>query len=106
MGARPPSETFTRPTCRGSKALGTSCGHCEKCLWEQSQASAGAPPPDSMPDEMTATYCTIGETEPRQRVRVIRTPDTCRLVTIVGDQIHDITLSDQHRRAIAAALHD
>lgn len=33
--SRPPYETFKRPTCRGSYRLGTACGHCEKCAWEQ-----------------------------------------------------------------------
>ena len=30
---RIPFETFTGPTCKGSFALGTACGTCEKCLW-------------------------------------------------------------------------
>ena len=34
MSNRPPYETFTKPTCRGSYALGTACGKCEKCEWE------------------------------------------------------------------------
>jgi len=32
---RPPFETFKKPWCRGSKALGNNCGHCEKCQWEE-----------------------------------------------------------------------
>lgn len=40
MGARPPFETFTKPTCRGSYVLGTACGRCEKCAWERVQMSA------------------------------------------------------------------
>lgn len=35
--AEPPWETFKNPTCRGCYALGTACGHCEKCEWEQQQ---------------------------------------------------------------------
>lgn len=27
-------KTYVNPVCRGSKRLGTSCGHCEKCLDE------------------------------------------------------------------------
>lgn len=26
---------FQRPTCRGSFAFGSACGHCERCTWEQ-----------------------------------------------------------------------
>lgn len=40
MGQRPPYETFTGPTCRGCKALGNNCGHCEKCKWEDAQQMA------------------------------------------------------------------
>ena len=34
---RPPYETFKEPTCKGSYALGTDCGWCEKCTWERAQ---------------------------------------------------------------------
>ena len=34
---KPPFETFKKPTCRGSMALGTACGKCEKCKWEKEQ---------------------------------------------------------------------
>lgn len=33
----PPFESFNKPYCRGSYALGSACGHCEKCDWERSQ---------------------------------------------------------------------
>ncbi len=33
----PPWDTFKRPTCKGSHALGNNCGHCEKCDWERNR---------------------------------------------------------------------
>lgn len=40
---RPPFETFTKPTCRGSYVLGTACGHCEKCEWERAHLNDPRP---------------------------------------------------------------
>jgi hypothetical protein len=30
-----PLPTFSGPTCRGSIALGSACGQCERCSWER-----------------------------------------------------------------------
>lgn len=38
---RPTPPTFTKPTCRGCYALGTACGHCEKCAWERTHLLTG-----------------------------------------------------------------
>lgn len=38
--SRPPFETFTKPTCRGSYAFNSACGHCERCAWEREQMGA------------------------------------------------------------------
>lgn len=31
----PAMPEFKKATCRGCYALGTACGHCERCLWER-----------------------------------------------------------------------
>lgn len=33
-----PYNTFRHPVCRGSLALGSGCGTCEKCEWERRNA--------------------------------------------------------------------
>lgn len=36
---KPEPPEFKAPVCRGSFALGSHCGHCERCDWERSQRS-------------------------------------------------------------------
>jgi hypothetical protein len=38
-----PCDEFTPPWCRGSVALGTACGSCDKCKWERGEWPAKAP---------------------------------------------------------------
>ena len=46
---RPPYETFKRPTCKGSYALGTACGTCEACVWERTAREQSETPLASIP---------------------------------------------------------
>lgn len=38
---RIPEPTYLGPVCRGSAALGTACGHCERCKYHQSHGPMG-----------------------------------------------------------------
>lgn len=44
MNQSPPYETFTRSVCKGSIAIGTGCGKCEKCQWEIAQGAVRIKP--------------------------------------------------------------
>lgn len=39
---------FTRPVCKGCAALGSACGHCERCTW---RAEHGNPGYDLVPED-------------------------------------------------------
>jgi hypothetical protein len=49
MGIRAPFETFKGATCKGCYALGTQCGHCEKCAWERQQSATVTQHPEPVP---------------------------------------------------------
>lgn len=48
--SRPPFETFKGATCKGSYALGTACGTCERCKWERGQLENNRIEPSSQAD--------------------------------------------------------
>lgn len=33
--------TFDKPVCKGAVALGTACGHCERCCWRAEHSNPG-----------------------------------------------------------------
>lgn len=39
---------FSKPVCRGSAALGTACGHCDRCKWYEDH---GLPKTFFVPEE-------------------------------------------------------
>ena len=62
MDDRPPFKSFGGVVCRGSYALGTACGRCERCAWERAQGRFVSPSPPPTSYERECAEILIEET--------------------------------------------